>query len=63
MDRRIDDIVVSHMLKHRKQFGDYVDVDEYETFRKALTSSYIRRVERSKPSSPVRKKVDAEETA
>jgi hypothetical protein len=63
MDKRIDDIVVSHMLSQQDfaKYGDYIDLNRYETYRRALKQSFIRRKQRNKPT-PESSFVDSAET-
>lgn len=63
MDKRIDDIVVSHMLSQQDfaKYGDYLDVNQYETYRRALKQSFIRRKQRNK-LTPESSFIDSAET-
>ena len=51
----IDDLVVSHILKSNKntRYGDYVDLDQYESLRRVLKNCYNRRKDRSHCSEDI----------
>lgn len=44
-DDYIDNIIIKHMtaVSDRRKYGNYLDTDEYEKYRKALKRCYNRR--------------------
>lgn len=48
----IDDMVVRHLLaKSDPRYGDYVDLDEFEKYRVALSKAQARRKQRTELTS------------